>query len=424
MDLQQYYHIHPEILEDKAFLEKRFIDKVFFQEFGKVGLDFLQYQKEIYDSNNRQKYKIDFVIEIDGKKIAIETDGYNFHIPRNKEEFEYQEERSNEITRQGYELIRYSHDKINYHSDQVRKELRYRLPPFPIPNPSTVITPPTSTNIIGRGMSDPKIVNSPKPSSGTTIYSRPFSQQESYQISSNKSSNGFSKAVLWIIVFLIALFLINSRKQNFSLTNSHMFTNPTGNIITTAKSTPTPKIRPSITPIPTQLSSFMNHKLSINIGQSVTLSYDLNRFSGRLNFYTSPTGIIKVQKKTNNHTLTVTGVASGVADILMKDSMGIVIDTCKVTVKQSTPTSKPIREWSFEKDKLSIKSGESIKLNFNRPADAYFYIRSSNNNLRIDYVPNTDYILITGLLSGTCNVSLISDIGSVADTCTVTITNK
>ena len=422
MDLQEYYHTHPEILENKAYLEKLFLDSVFFQEFGNDGLDFLQYQKEIYDPNKGRHYRIDFVIEKYGRKIAIETDGFNYHIPKTREEFEYQIERSNEITRQRYEPVHYTHDKIKYHPDEVRKDLRDRLSSFSIPYTPIDTTPPTSPDPIPDPIrveaAGPKTTDPPKPSGGTTIYGGSSSSREWIPQTPKKSSNSCGKTVLLIIIILIVLYLINSGKQNSSSTSRHTFSN------TATKPVQTQQVRPSATPSPTRLSSFMNHKLSIKIGQTVTLSYDPTRFPEQLIFDTSPKGIIKVQKKSDNHTLTVSGAASGTADILMKDRSGNVIDTCKVTVKQSTPTPIPIREWSFEKDKLNIKAGESVQLKFNKPANAYFYFTTSNDKIRTDYVPGTDYILITGLLPGTCTISLISDIGSAADTCTVTISAK
>lgn len=417
MDLQQYYHLNPEILEEKAFLEKLFLDTVFFQEFGKVGLDYLQYQKEIYDFTYKRNYKIDFVIEHKGKKIAIETDGYNFHNPKTKEEFEYQEERTNEITRQGYELIRYSHDKIKYHPAQVRKELRHRLPPFSIPDSPQVPTSPAPAGFDREVTSVKKTSASPQLSVRTTIPSSTTSESKTYQPSVENKSNGCGKTFLWIIVFLIVLSLINSRKQNSSSTGN---TNPTRSVVATSKPTQKPNFRPSVTPIPTRIPSFMNHKLSINIGQTVTLSYDLYNFSEEVKFFSSPGGIIKVQQKSDNHTLTITGVVSGVTEILMKDTSGNIIDTCRVTVKLSTPTPTPINELKFEKNKLSIKVGERVQLKFNRPAGTYFDFRISNNNLRAEYFPNTDYILVTGLLTGTCKVSLISGNGAI-NTCMVTI---
>lgn len=422
MDLQQFYRLHPDILEDKAYLEKLFLDSVFFQEFGSAGLDFLQYQKDIYDPNKGRHYRIDFVIEKYGRKIAIETDGFNYHVPKTREEFEYQQERSNEITRQGYVPVHYTHDKIKYHPDEVRKDLRARLPSFSIPYTPIETTPPTSPDPIPDpirvGTSGQKTTDPPKPSGGTTIYGNSFYSWERIPQTPKKSSNSCGKTVLLIIVILIVLYLVNSGKQNSSSTSRHTFSS------TATKPVQTQQVRPSATPSPTRLSSFMNHKLSIKIGQTVTLSYAPTRFPEQLIFDTSPTGIIRVQRKSDNHTLTVTGAASGAADILMKDRSGNVIDTCKVTVRQSTATPIPIREWSFEKDKLSIKAGESVKLKFNKPANAYFNFTISNDKIRTDYVPDTDYILITGLLPGTCTVSLISDIGSAADTCTVTVSAK
>ncbi len=128
MGITEYYRRHPRLISEKsAYLEKEFLENVFYPEFGDAGLEYLIYQKKIYDSNRRRSYYIDFVINIDGKKYAIELDGYNYHGKLSAKEFEKQEERTNEIIRQGYELIRFSFNKIKNKPNEVRRELRQRI---------------------------------------------------------------------------------------------------------------------------------------------------------------------------------------------------------------------------------------------------------------------------------------------------------
>ena len=128
MNLTEYYRRHPRLLnEESAYLEKEFLESVFYPEFGDAGLACLDYQKKIYDSKRRRNYYIDFVVRTDEKRYAIELDGYNYHGKLSAKEFEKQEERTNEITRQGYELIRFSFYKIKNKPAEVRKELRQRI---------------------------------------------------------------------------------------------------------------------------------------------------------------------------------------------------------------------------------------------------------------------------------------------------------
>lgn len=128
MSITEYYRRHPRLISEKsAYLEKEFLENVFYPEFGDAGLEYLTYQKKIYDSNHRRSYYIDFVVNVDGRRFAIELDGYNYHGKLSAKEFEKQEERTNEIIRQGYELIRFSFNKIKNKPSEVRRELRQRI---------------------------------------------------------------------------------------------------------------------------------------------------------------------------------------------------------------------------------------------------------------------------------------------------------
>lgn len=145
MNLTEYYRRHPRLINEKsAYLEKEFLETVFYPEFGDAGLERLVYQKKIYDSGHRRSYYIDFVVRADGKQYAIELDGYNYHGKLSAREFEKQEERTNEIIRQGYELIRFSFNKVKNKPNEVRKELRQRIN---IPRSETSVpTSPSSIN--------------------------------------------------------------------------------------------------------------------------------------------------------------------------------------------------------------------------------------------------------------------------------------
>lgn len=137
MTLSDYYQRHPRLIKDKtAYLEKEFLENVFYPEYGSRGLSYLEYQEKVYDGHNRRNYYIDFAIHIDGKKYAIEIDGYNYHGKMSAKDFDRQEERTNEITRQGYELIRFSFNKIKNKPMEARRELRRRIS---LPEPQTYV---------------------------------------------------------------------------------------------------------------------------------------------------------------------------------------------------------------------------------------------------------------------------------------------
>ncbi len=142
MTLSEYYQRHQHLVGNKqSFLEREFIESVFYPEFGENGLRYLDYQKKIYDTNHRRSYYIDFVVCANGKRFAIELDGYNYHGKLSVKDFEKEEERTNEITRQGYELVRFSYNKIKNKPDEVRRELRQRIH---LPEPAETIQIPVS----------------------------------------------------------------------------------------------------------------------------------------------------------------------------------------------------------------------------------------------------------------------------------------
>ena len=128
MRLFDYYRLNQRLVRKKsAYLEKEFLENVFYPEFGDEGLNHIIYQKRIYDNNNNRYYYIDFVIYSEGKKYAIELDGYNYHGKLSYKDFEKQEERTNEIISQCYELIRFSYNKVKNKPNEVRRELRQRV---------------------------------------------------------------------------------------------------------------------------------------------------------------------------------------------------------------------------------------------------------------------------------------------------------
>lgn len=59
------------ISEKTAYLEKEFLETVFYPEFGDAGLERLSYQKKIYDSGHRRSYYIDFVVHAEGNNMRL-----------------------------------------------------------------------------------------------------------------------------------------------------------------------------------------------------------------------------------------------------------------------------------------------------------------------------------------------------------------
>ncbi len=245
MKLEEYYRRNAKLLYDeKAYLEKLFVETVFHPEYGDDGLNYLQYQKPIRDSYYQRTYYIDFVVENNGAKYAIELDGYYYHGIQDRVAFEREREKGNEISRQDYVPIHYTYDKIKNHPDWVRRDLRGRLPLFSVQNLPVVPVPP------------------PNPVPAPSTRQRPHVVSQPYQPPSKNSSNGCGKIAVWIIIILIILSIINDvsqrlgtdRSNSTNVRNSVRVTSPKPSSTPNFRLSSTPKPRPTVTPRPTAVS--------------------------------------------------------------------------------------------------------------------------------------------------------------------------
>ena len=223
MELHDFYYIYQQLRSDDAYLERKFLHDIFYPVFGDNGLDYLRYQVCIRDPKFNRNYYIDYVVEVNNKKYAIELDGYTYHANVSVDRFDKEEQRTNEITRQGYELIRYSYNQINNTPLEIRKELFYRLP-IPYSANSSVSHPPSrqqSTNTINA-------VNNSSSNKNSNRYK-------------NRSETPRSKIVF--ITILILIILIGYLNNNNKSTTSK----PTRVISNTVRPTTVPRT-PTSTP--------------------------------------------------------------------------------------------------------------------------------------------------------------------------------
>ena len=439
MNLQDYYHIYPDILKSVAYLERRFVEKIFLPEYGENGLDYLQYQKQITHKTKRNNYYIDFVVETDGKKFAIEIDGYEYHGKLSKLEFESAMERTNEITRQGYTLVHYTYDMIQDKPYEVKQDLRDRFSELSekhnsiafnrkLLNWPSSIEPINKENKTNHGQNKADANESVVAAQPTQqVYTRSAStntkqvQKNIKQQSMQKESpNLWEEIIKWIVIVLIIYGIIkslldNSMSKKSTNSNSTLISQPVFTLPSTSNIQKTPT---SVNP------SFMVHRLSINVEQTVTNKYSENKNNDEFLFFVEDPKIIQVTLNSDKHILEITGITPGETDILLKNDKGNVIDTCHVTVKPNqTPTPK--KEWSFEKNKLTLKIGESSQLKFFRPTGAYFtYEQSKIGIANISYENSKNHLTITGISTGTCKINLISDKGIIEDTCVITVIPK
>lgn len=126
MTIQDYFNKYPSLNSESAFLERKFLQEVFFSDYGNEGLDLLKYQTRIYNESTDETYEIDFTLETSDGIYAIETDGLYYHASGavGSDYFERLQRKQNEIINQGYKLIRLTSTYIANNTKDARYELR------------------------------------------------------------------------------------------------------------------------------------------------------------------------------------------------------------------------------------------------------------------------------------------------------------
>ena len=127
MKLIDFLNIHGSKM---GYLERKFLETIYFKDLGEAGLDFIQPEVEIErDDGSAKKWRIDFVITTKRANYAIECDGFNYHAQGqiSKQEFNEQTSRRNGIIGLGYKLLTYTRDQIENDPQNVIYELRRKF---------------------------------------------------------------------------------------------------------------------------------------------------------------------------------------------------------------------------------------------------------------------------------------------------------
>jgi|GEM_PF-1156884 len=126
MTIDKFLDKNPALHSSNAYLERKFLYEVFYPDYGNQGLNILKHQTEIYNDSTGEKYFIDFTLETESDKYAIETDGLYYHASGGVEAsyFEKLQRKQNEIINQGYKLIRLTSTYIAENTKDARYELR------------------------------------------------------------------------------------------------------------------------------------------------------------------------------------------------------------------------------------------------------------------------------------------------------------
>lgn len=126
MTIDKFLDKNPALHSSNAYLERKFLYEVFYSDYGESGLDLLKHQTEIYNDSTGEKYFIDFTLETESGKYAIETDGLYYHASGavGADYFEKLQRKQNEIINQGYKLIRLTSTYIAENTKDAQYELR------------------------------------------------------------------------------------------------------------------------------------------------------------------------------------------------------------------------------------------------------------------------------------------------------------
>ena len=193
--------------------------------------------------------------------------------------------------------------------------------------------------------------------------------------------------------------------------------------------------------------AFDKTSLKVALGQSVEIKF-ITKPHTAYSFSLSNPNIIEVEQK-KEKTLTVTGVRTGISEIYLKESSGVIVAVCTVSVSYSsknspkmptpaptlqiintadsksvsvitsTPTPVPKDKWAFEKSDINLGINQSVELDFIVPQNAaYSFSLSKSGIVRIgqkDY--NT--LFVTGLKVGMTKLYITSRSGLVTAVCNV-----
>lgn len=107
-------------------LQETFLRNVYFPDFGEKGLELITPEYEIPKADGSGVYRIDFIIETDYKKYAIETDGLYYHAEAavTADYFNELQKKQNEIIDKGFKLIRFTNDLVRNKPEECIWELR------------------------------------------------------------------------------------------------------------------------------------------------------------------------------------------------------------------------------------------------------------------------------------------------------------
>ncbi|HZG88063.1 DNA-binding response regulator [Paenibacillus sp.] len=108
--------------EGHLFLEKAFLEKVWWPAFG--TLEDLHPEYEVRDYNDGRRF-LDFAYQPFGARLALEADGYFPHI-RDVDRWEYADNtlRDAHLVADGWTVLHFSSDIIKYRSRQAQQLLR------------------------------------------------------------------------------------------------------------------------------------------------------------------------------------------------------------------------------------------------------------------------------------------------------------
>lgn len=262
------------------------------------------------------------------------------------------------------------------------------------------------------------------------------SKPNNYEYSSeNKSSNGCRKIFICFIICVILFYLLSTCSNKKTSTPNQSYTNyeSTSSVRKTVK--PTDSVSSS-------MSIFTKRYYEIEIGKTTYLEYRLPDSRN----YTYDYDPFYIEVIGQNNRISVKGVKTGVTFIKIYNDNDQVVDKCTIVIKtpqkpsttpkatvisytrtpKPTATKKvpPVSEWSFEKQKIDIRVGESIELHFSTPPYAVFTYIPEKYGLFTTTYKNSNTVIITGVKSGTGLLYLRNDRDEIVAECRINVSGK
>jgi len=249
----------------------------------------------------------------------------------------------------------------------------------------------------------------------------------------NKLNNGCGKLFVFLLLMFFTAFLlaICSTNEKSNSTDRRSYN-------TSSYYQPTSTVSISVKTI------FNQREIEIEIGKIFYLGFELPDNKN----YTYYCDHNYIETTSLENKISLKGIKVGKTTIEIYNDMDQVVDSCTVIIKSAqkttmvptstknsntqkpmptatkkspTRTPTPISEWSFEKEKVNVKVGETIELHFTTPRYAIYTYIPEKYGIFTTHDKNPSTVLITGFKPGTGKLYLRNDKSEIVAECIITV---